>query len=53
MSKDKAKVLKLFKKGKVLYFSDISAKLDMDLKRVVTICRALVKEGKVFVHKGI
>lgn len=50
---DKQRVLKLFTKGKVLYFSDISAALDMDLKKVVEICRVLVAERKIRVRKGI
>jgi transcription initiation factor IIE alpha subunit len=48
---DKQKVIKLFKSNKVLYFSDISKKLNMDLKKVVKICLALYKEGKIQVHK--
>lgn len=46
-STNKQRVLKLFKTGKVLYFSDISEKLDMDLQKVVRICESLLKEGKI------
>jgi hypothetical protein len=48
---NKQRVYNLFKFSKVLYFSDISYILDIDLKEVVEICKELVSERKIRVHK--
>lgn len=49
---NKKKVLKLFKTNKVLYFSDISVLLNMDLEKVVNICQELLDERKIRVSLG-
>lgn len=49
---NKQKVYKLFRKGRVWYFSDISDKLNLDLEEVVNICQELLDEGKLSVHFG-
>jgi len=44
---NREKVLKLFKTNKVLYFSDIAQKLNMDIEEVVDICRDLNLTGHI------
>lgn len=41
----RAKIIRLFKSGKVLYYTDIVQKLGIDLPLVVEICNELEKEG--------
>ena len=48
----KSEIEKLFKRGDVLYYSDIAEKLRIDLELVVEICEELVKEGKVKIAEG-
>ncbi len=43
----KSEIEDLFKKGDILYYSDISEQLRIDLELVVEICEELIKEGKV------
>jgi len=43
----KTEIERLFKEGKVLYYSDIARQLRIDLEVVVDICEELSKEGKV------
>ena len=43
----KRKIEGLFKKGKLLWYSDIAEILGLDLKLVVDICKELVEEGKI------
>jgi hypothetical protein len=43
----KVEIEELFKRGNILYYSDIAEKLRIDLELVVEICEELVKEGKV------
>lgn len=41
----RTKIIRLFKSGKILYYSDIVEKLGIDLPLVVEICNELEKEG--------
>ncbi|MFA5790754.1 MAG: hypothetical protein WC976_06820 [Caldisericia bacterium] len=41
----KAKIIKLLKEGRVLFYSDITSKTKIDLKTVVEICNELKSEG--------
>ena len=43
----KKKIMRLFEKNEILYFSDISKKLNLDLQVVVEHCKELLKEGKI------
>ena len=55
ISKENAKteIVRLFKEGKVLYYSDIARKLCLDLEMVVNICEELQKQGEIAIDAGI
>ncbi len=48
-AKHKAAIIKLFKTGRTLYFSDIADELDLDLREVVSICDELSQEQRIWV----
>lgn len=48
----KQKIEKLFQSGDVLYYSDIASKLQIDIRKVVSICKELLLEGRIHVDKG-
>ncbi len=43
----KAEIIDLFATGEILYYSDISERLRIDLEMVVEICRELKAEGAI------
>lgn len=43
----KQEIQKMFESGEVLYYSDISRQLRLDLPSVVEICSELIREGEV------
>lgn len=49
VSKEAAKgeILELFQSGEVLFYSDIAARLGLDLSLVVAICQELEQEGAI------
>jgi DNA invertase Pin-like site-specific DNA recombinase len=49
MTREEARneVKKLFKSGRVLYYSDIAKELKIDLELVVEICQELMEEGEI------
>ena len=49
----KTEIVRLFKEGKVLYYSDIARKLCLDLEMVVNICEELQKQGEIAVDAGV
>ena len=49
----KTEIVRLFKEGKVLYYSDIARKLRLDLELVVNICEELQKQGEVAIDAGV
>ncbi len=43
----KQEIKQLFQAGETLYFSDIAARLQLDLQLVVEICQELMEEGEI------
>ena len=52
VSRDQAKgeIKRLFKSGRVLYYSDVEKELRIDYELVVEICDELMKAGEIMVH---
>lgn len=50
---DRDRIIELLKKGKTLYYSDISIELGIDLEVVVGICNELYNEGKIELDKEL
>lgn len=49
----KTEIVRLFKKGKILYYSDIARELSLDLELVVDICEELRKQGEITIDAGV
>lgn len=43
----KGEIIKLVQSKGTIYFSDVVEKLDIDLELAVTLCKELMKEGKL------
>ena len=49
----KTEIVRLFKQGKILYYSDIARKLHLDLELVVDICNELQKQGEIAIDARV
>ena len=49
----RTEIVRLFKEGKVLYYSDIARELRLDLELVVNICEELQKQGEIAIDAGV